>query len=73
MGPPINHGAFLVPGTRSSRIQPVENAPSCFERSVTNRFEELNNYSGQLARRKYDDAGGRKRGGGLDRAAVVTV
>jgi hypothetical protein len=54
-------------------MQPVENVSSCFERSVTNRFEELNNYSGQLARRKYDDAGGRKRGGGRDRAATAVT
>ena len=44
--------------------------PNCFGRQArifnvlsdlqANRFEELNNYSGPLTRRKYDDSGGIK-------------
>jgi hypothetical protein len=54
MGPPIDHGAFLVPARASrpfrvSRKARVFNVLSDFD---TNRFEELNNYSGLMTRRK---------------------
>jgi hypothetical protein len=54
MGPPIDHGAFLRPCTRLKAISVgrkarVFNVLSDFD---TNRFEELNNYSGLMTRRK---------------------
>src|SRR5665811_2428398 len=36
----------------------------CLERFGTNRFEELNNYSGLMTRRKYDDSEGSLSAGG---------
>src|ERR1019366_10314210 len=38
----------------------------CLERLGTNRFEELNNYSGLMTRRKYDDSEGSLSAGGGD-------
>src|ERR1035437_697648 len=38
----------------------------CIERLGTNRFEELNNYSGLMTRRKYDDSEGSLSAGGGD-------
>jgi hypothetical protein len=53
MGPPIDHGALLIPpralGPQGGREKRASS--SCFERFMTNRFEELNNYSDLMTSR----------------------
>jgi hypothetical protein len=57
MGPPIDHGAFPVPDASGfpQRVGQERATSSLFWAIVSNRFEELNNYSGRMTRRKYDD------------------
>src|ERR1700730_14403233 len=64
MGPPIDHGAFLVPARPEPRSE--KRAFNLFSRSGTNRFEELNNYSGQLTSRNWDDFDAARRPSGAD-------
>ena len=58
MGPPIDHGALLIPRTRLTAVsaRPGRTCRSVFfVRFGANRLEELNNYSGPMTRRKDDD------------------
>jgi hypothetical protein len=53
MGSPVHHGAFSpVPGAVAPDWRAERAHLQCFERLSANRFEEVNNYSGRMTRRK---------------------
>jgi hypothetical protein len=56
MGPPIDHGAFPVPGASGSpqRVRPRTRSVFIILNDCRQSLEELNNYSEQMTSRKYD-------------------